>query len=158
MKGLEKTIDELGGWARDELAARRRTIDCLDRQERAVLAGDREVLEEATRSLAAELGGQAERAKRRQQLFARLAAGWKVPALHLSLSSVIERGGELALPLVLPRDELRAATADVLRRNRRIAALVRMHRRIVDDLVHVLVDSDAHAPRGAAGQLIDAEA
>lgn len=158
MRSLETKIDELAGWAREELAARRRTIDCLERQERAVLAGDRDALEEATRGLAAELGGQGERAARRQQLFGRLASEWRVPAVHLSLSSVIERGGATSRPLLQLRDELRAATADVLRRNRRIAALVRTHRRIVDDLIHVLVDSDEHAPRGAAGQLVDAEA
>jgi hypothetical protein len=158
VKSLETTLDELAQWAREELAARRRTIQWLERQEAAVIAGAREGLEEATRGLASELGSQAERALRRQRLFARLAAAWKLPATALSLSSVIERGGASAQPLSSLRDDLRASTAEVLRRNRRIAALVRMHRRVVDDLIHVLVEADLRAPRGAAGQLVDAEA
>jgi hypothetical protein len=51
------------------------------------------------------------------------------------------------------RGELREATAAVLRENRRLAALVRVHRQLVEEVL-----AGVAAGAGVDGRLVDAEA
>ena len=160
MTDLRKSVNALLAWTQEEIGARKRILAWLERQERAVVDCRSEELEGATRGLATELAQQPERSARRRKIFAGFASAWKLPADSLSLSSIAERAGPTAADLVPLRDELRAASAAVLKKNRRIAALIRAHRRVVDDVIRVLVGG-ADGTGGAvapAGQLVDAEA
>jgi hypothetical protein len=154
---IQSRLNALVAWTQEELGARRRMLGWLERQERAVVSADSTELESATHGLAAEIALQGERGVRRQKIFGALASAWSVPAGLLTLSAVVERAGPAARGLADLRGELREAAAAVLKKNRRIAALVRVHRRVIEDVIRVLVDGVEGGPLSEAGHLVDAE-
>ena len=160
MSELQSRLNALVAWAQEELGGRRRVLACLERQERAVLASRVDELETATAALGLEIELQGERAARRRRLFGAFAGAWRIPVGALSLASIAERVGPAAAGLAAVRVELREAAALVLKKNRRITALLRAHRRVVEDVIRVLVDGavpDEGTARMSAGHLVDAE-
>jgi hypothetical protein len=154
-----KTLEQaLEIHVREEIAARERLLALIQRQEDAVLAGASEELARVTREVEGELALQATRARTRQALFNTFARRFAVPVSELSLSSIAERCGAAGERIATLRRELRDATASVARKNRRLNALVSMHRRVLNDLIHTVLGVDAGREQHATGTLVNAEA
>ncbi len=158
MIGQQSLVNSLVAYVQEETGARKRTLAIVERQEQAIVACDAQALSDATLELERELETQVERTKRRQRIFAAFAQLWHVPADALTLSSIAERAGNGAQALLTLRNELRAATAELARKNRRLAALATLHRRVVRDLIGLLAGDERITPLAAAGTLVDAEA
>ena len=147
----------LEAYVQEEIGARKRMIAILARQTQAVTRGKPSDLDAATRILERELALQIERSARRKKLLDAFAALWSVASDALSLSSIAERCGAGSERLLALRRDLRDATASLARENRRFAALVALHRRVVNELIGVLIGDDGAAPLSRAGTLVDAE-
>lgn len=158
MRDAGTLVMHLTGWATEELAAQHRTLAALERQEKAVLARDREALERATRAMAELLEERPRRSARREVLLAELAAAWGVAKRSLTLRSIAERHGAGARRLGELRTELRDGVAKVARRNRRLAALIGLHRRLGYEVLEGLFTGGHGHPLNERGTLVDAEA
>jgi len=154
---IQSLLNSLQAWAQEELAGQRRMIAILERQEASICANDPAALAEATSSLEPELAAQSERIDKRKRIFAVLAGHWSADPEALSLGSILERSGPQP-GLESLRTELRRSTTELLRRNRRFAALASAHRRLVEELVNALLQAanPSSDPRG--GSLVNAEA
>jgi FlgN protein len=154
---IQSLLNSLQAWAQEELAGQRRMLAVIGRQEASICANDPAALAEATQALEPELAAQSERVEKRRRLFAVLAAHWNADPEALSLSSIVQRCGPQP-GLESLRTELRNSTVELLRRNRRFAALASAHRRLVEELVNALLQAanPSSGPRG--GALVDAQA
>jgi len=158
MENLQSLMNHLESCMRDHVGAQNRMIVLLEEQERCVLNERPEAVELATKALGAELSTVPERTERRDKILARFALAWGVAAGSLTLSSVAERFGEGADRLRELRDELREATALCMRLNRRVSALVRLHRRVMLDVIDSLLADEENSPMRETGTLLNAEA
>ena len=70
----------------------------------------------------------------------------------------LRKGGPAGAPLEALRLELRQAVAGVIKRNRRLAALIGLHRRINTDICQLVLGCDNPEQVESGGALIDAEA
>lgn len=154
---VQSLLNSLQAYAQEELAGQRRMLAIIERQEQTLCANDPDGLAAATQALEPELAAQSERIEKRKRLFVVLAAHWKADPAALSLTSILERCGEQP-GLVRLRDELRLSTHDLLRRNRRFAALAAAHRRFVEELVNALLSAGQPDSRNPRASLVDAEA
>lgn len=157
MTNPQSLLHGLEAYVQDEIGARQRMLDIVGRQEAAVLHGQAGDLEQATRELQLELAAQVHRSSRRQKILAGFGALWHVDPAVLSLSSIAQRVGPGAERLLALRHELRDATAAVAKRNRRLAALTTLYRRVLGDVIETLVSGDATAPLANTGTLVNAE-
>ena len=158
---LDRQLQQLAAWAKDESEAQARLLTLLTAQEDAVRRGHTADVRISGEALERELPGGAEREHRRSRVIAELARALRVPAETLTLSSIAERAGAAGADVTTlrkQRDELRSNVAAVVRTGRRIAALARYHQDVLADLMHVLSSSgmEDHAPQD--GALVDAEA
>ena len=155
---IPRTLNRLAGYLQGEIGARRRTLALLETQEASIQANDPAATAEALRKLDREMSTNGENSRKRAQLIEQLATTWGVPADLLTLGSIIERGGPAAAHLAPLRDELRSITALVIRKNRRLGALIGMHRRVIRDVIEYVLEDERGAAMSGAGSLIDAEA
>ena len=155
---LARHLNQLAGYVQEEIATRRRTLGLLEEQEAAIQANDSAAMAEAVKRLERDMSTNSDRSRRRSKILAALSAEWGVSADLLSLGSIIERGGAQATHLVPLRAELRSVTAEVVRKNRLLGALIGMHRRVIRDVIECVLDDDQGAALSGAGTLIDAEA
>lgn len=147
-------INALEVWLNDEISGKMRLVGALAAQEQALVDGKSEDIMTATAVVARELEFELERSRRREAIFARLGSHWNVAADTLTLGSIAERAGASGVRLDELREELRTRVAEVLRRNRRIARLVHVHKSIVEETITALIGT--HAPEGTTGALFDA--
>lgn len=157
MTNPQSLLHSLEAYVQDEIGARQRMIEIVARQEDAVLRGKAHDLELATRELEAELALQTDRAGRRTKIFAVFGTHWQVAPAALTLSSIAERIGAGSDRLLALRHDLRDATAALARRNRRLAALTTLYRRVLSDVIETLVSGDDATPLANAGTLVNAE-
>ena len=163
MENLQSLMNHLESCMRDHVGAQNRMITLLEEQERCVLEERPAAVELATQALSAELRTVPERTARRDKILARFALAWGVAAGSLTLSSVADRfgagesGGDSGKLREL-RDELREATAKCMRLNRRVSALVRLHRRVMLDVIDSLLSDEENDPMRETGTLLSAEA
>jgi len=142
---------------REEVSGQRRILALLREQESAVIARGPERLVEITTSLEEELSSAASRRLRREPIVRALAKLFGVAVSALTLGSLCQRLGADAAKLQSLREELRDVTARVVRQNRRVAALVGLHRRVNQEVLElVLADEDSN-PLRQTGALVDAE-
>jgi hypothetical protein len=141
---LQKLTDALESLVRDEIAGKARLAQELGRQQEALVSGSPDDIDIATRAVEVELAREMERTRRRDAIFARLAAHWSVSASVLTLSSIAERLGDGGHGLASLRADLRAAIADVLRRNRRVARLVSVQHSVMNDTFATLLGVGAN--------------
>jgi len=150
---------KLRTWIQEELASQERLHALLDEQEAAVRAGDLDALVRGGEAVERELAAGGPRARRRDASIAGLAAAFGVAPSALTLSSVVERlrrdGGDDA-GLDRLRDELRRSTADVLKRGRRVGALVRAQHRLCAEVRSVLLGLGEVRAEDVEGRLVDA--
>ncbi|MCP3914849.1 MAG: hypothetical protein GY711_04715 [bacterium] len=158
MKDPQSLLNHLCAWVECETTFQRELSAILDTQERAVLAGDAAAVAESVEQVQAVLERAPERAERRVQVFTDLGELWQVAVRFLTLSSIAERFGPCADHLVALRSELRTATADVVRRQRRISKFVATHRRVTRDILEALFGAENGGPLECEGTLLNAEA
>lgn len=147
-------LNALEAWLSDEIAGKERLVAVLEAQEQALGRGSPEGITEATLRVATEVEADVERARRREMLFARLGAHWKVAASTLTLGSIVERASGGGARIAELRARVRELAAEVLRRNRRITRIVHVHQSIVQETLTALVGS--HDPLSETGALFDA--
>ena len=131
----QNVLNALEALLTDEIGGKTRLSRELARQERALISGTPDEVDEATRAIEVEVGRELERARRRDVIFGRLAAHWNVAASALTLSSIVERAGDAGRRIDELRGELRGLVADVLRRNRRVARLVAVNNEVMDETI-----------------------
>jgi len=157
MKNQQSLLNALEGWAQEELAGQRRMIATLQRQEDALVANRSGELLSACQEMDTELQGQSERNRRRERLFRDFGELFSVDAKALSMSSILERCSHPARLIAL-REELRRSTAQIVRRNRRFAALAGAQRKLIDELVAELLQQEDPKQLNQGGSLINAKA
>lgn len=158
MMNVQSLINGLEAWVQEELLARRKLLALLERQEEVVKRANGLDLEAVVHDIQVELDAQARRDEKRVRLFEGLAQHWGVSAETLTLTSIVERAGPQAARLALLRDELAAASERIVRKNRRLSALLSVHHKVVEELLCALVAIQGGTPGAPAGALVDAEA
>lgn len=158
MKELQILVRHLEAHLQDELAAQERTLALLDAEEQALRGRDPHLVLERTTALERELATGVGRARRREELLARLGALWRVPAATLTLSSIAERAGAEGERIRRLRGELRERVAKVVKLARRVATLARTHQRFFSDVLQSLFAAIGAGDVRQNGSLLDAEA
>lgn len=157
MKNQQSLINALEAWAQEELAGQRRVIATLQRQEDALVANRSGDLLNACQDMDKELRGQSDRNTRRERLFKDFGALFGADHRALSMSSILERTGTPPR-LANIREELRKSTAQLVRKNRRFAALAGAQRKLIEELMAALLEQEDPKALGQGGTLINAEA
>lgn len=164
-QSVQSALNALEGWVQEELAARRRMLALLEAQESAVKRNHGGEIEANLRAIETELAQQSVRDVRRAKLFDALAGHWNVAGDVLTLSSIAERagargageaGGSSGARLARLRDELAASTREVVRRNRRLNALLNAHQKVIEELLGALIAIQGGDARNREGALVDA--
>lgn len=155
---LQSTINHLEAYLRGEVESKRHALTCIEAQEAAIQANDPAALERAIEQTAASYKKCEATSARRTKLLQDLADHWRIPVGVLTLGGIVRRLGKQAGELGPLREELRGLMAEVIKRNRRLAALIGMHRRINTDLMQLLVGCDSPEDVQAGGTLVNAEA
>jgi len=154
----QSIANHLAEYVRSEIEAKTAALKWIDAQEVAIATNDPAALEMAVKELNTLLAGEQRRVLRRGELIARLADKWNVPAQTLSLGGVVHRLGDGGAHLDALRQELRSIVATVMKRNRRLAALIGLQRRITTDVMQLVLGSDEEGALGHGGSLVNAEA
>lgn len=142
-------------WLQEELGAQRAVLTALEQLDAAARAGSSAEVETGARALAGLLATNGAREARRRALLGRLSGELGLPARELTLTRLAERLDAAQLEthrIAGLRTELREVVAAVLRVGRRLAAVAKYHRGLLEDLCQLFL---ADAPAGA-GHLIDA--
>ncbi len=155
---IKSLTNLLEGNVREEIASKREALSLIEQQEVAVAKSDAEAFElahELSKKLVQE---DAHRASRRVVIMKQLAELWQVAADALTLGSIATRLESDGSRLAELRTELRSVVAAVIKRNRRLSALLGMHRRLNRDILQVVLGTEKGAEPTASGTLINAEA
>ena len=160
MKNVDTLINHLEANARDELAAQEGILKLLHEQERAIVEGKTELVAELAKRLQGESANASRRAGTRQQVLKAIANAWSVPVGAMTLGSIAERAGQRGDRLLHLRTSLREKASEVLRKNRRVAAVARLHHHVVREVIDTILtdESGSSVQENPAGALIDAEA
>lgn len=142
---------------REELASQVELLELLRRQEAAVVARTADDLVEVTSCIESTLSAAAARRLRREPILRTVAELMQVAPSSLTLRSIAERLGEEGSRLRSLREELREATSRVVRQNRRVAAVVGLHRRLNQEVLELVLAEDDSNPFERTGALVDAE-
>lgn len=160
MKNTDTLLNHLEANLRDELAAQQSFMDLLEKQERAIVDGKTETVASISEELQAVSSNAARRAGTRQQILKAISTTWSVPISAMTLGSIAERAGVRGSRLTQLRGELRDKASQVIRKNRRVAAVARLHHQVVREVIDTIFTEESGSPMQdeAAGNLIDAEA
>jgi hypothetical protein len=143
---------------REELASKEQALALIESQERAVAKSDVDAFVAAHEQLKKLVETDARRASKREVLLRQLADIWQVAADAQTLGSVAARLGDDGQRLAALRAELRSSVASVIKRNRRLSALLGMHRRLNRDILQVVLGAERGAEPTSAGTLVNAQA
>jgi hypothetical protein len=142
---------------REELAAQVELLELLRRQEAAVVARTPDELVEVTSRIESALSAAAARRLRREPILRKVAELVQAAPSALTLRSIAERLGDEGVRLRGLREELREATSRVVRQNRRVAAVVGLHRRLNQEVLELVLAEEDSNPFERTGALVDAE-
>jgi hypothetical protein len=142
---------------REELAAQVELLELLRRQEAAVVARTPDDLVEVTSHIESELSAAAARRLRREPILRKVAELVQAAPSALTLRSIAERLGDEGVRLRGLREELREATSRVVRQNRRVAAVLGLHRRLNQEVLELVLAEEDSNPFERTGALVDAE-
>ncbi len=155
---VQSTINHLEASLREELGVQADSLAWVSSMEESLQQNDSQSFEEKTQR-GSDLCRKASRcAARRVELLAELARSWGVAPGTLTLGSVVRRLPGTGEQLNLLRKELRLAVADVMKRQRRLTALIRMHARINEGVMQVIVGCESPEEINRGGSLVNAEA
>ncbi len=155
---LQSTINHLEACLEQEVAAKAKAITWIDSMENAIKDHDSTAFAEIAAQGSDICRGDDRAAKRRVSLLGDLANHWSVPAGTLTLGSVVRRLEGKGARLDGLRKELRQSVANVMKRQRRLAALIGLHQRINADVMKVILGCDSHEEVNQGGALVNAEA
>ena len=161
MHHRDNTLARLIECVRADLDAQRRAEGLLDDGcELLRTAGDRAELDELVYRVSKELAGAPERARRREAVLASFAESFRVPLESVTLGSIAARVGacQEAERLLVLRAELRRTVESVRRKARKLSSLAGFHRRLVHELVEVILGEEGKNPLEDRGVLVDAQA
>ncbi|MGD2016501.1 MAG: flagellar export chaperone FlgN [Planctomycetota bacterium] len=142
---------------REEVASHEKIVELLTVQEGSIRNPAGEAFQAATLELEVELKRSAGRTARRERALAELAAELGVAPGVATIGSMVERLGADGELLAAERTRLIEVGADVRRRNRRMATLVRLHRQVTRELIQVVLGPEDGGDVHEGGSLIDAE-
>ncbi len=154
---LQKLSNRLLVAIREDVAAHQRVAELLRCQEESVIRPADTEFREATESLEQELERLPFRKAQRDRILKDLGTAFGIAPSLLTLPSVAERLGPAGAALLNERDRLRVIVAEVQRLNRRVAALVRMHREVTREILNAVLGDDTGRELLDGGTLIDAE-
>ncbi len=158
MMNIDSLTIHLCAVVREDLVGQERLYVALEAQEQAVLGHDPDALEKATILVADQLEASALRATKRARLVQTFADHFGVAGGTVTLGSIAARLGESGQNLSELRLELRDLAERVLAKNRRVSALISMHRNVTNEILEsVLADGEGN-PIHERGVLLDAEA
>jgi len=166
MAPLRSLMNRLESCVAADLEGQRRIAAALGAVQEAVLRRDREALGASGAALEREVAGGRRRNAQRTTVLAALAAHWNVARPALTLRSVAERFGPGVLGgpgepgaerLLALRDDLRAASAEVVRASRRTFALLALHRDLLRETLELLLGASGENPLEVEGAILDAE-
>jgi len=143
--------------SREEVASHEKIVELLTVQEGSIRNPAGEAFQAATLELEVELKRSAGRTARRERALAELAAELGVAPGVATIGSMVERLGADGELLAAERARLIDVGADVRRRNRRMATLVRLHRQVTRELIQVVLGPEDGGDVHEGGSLIDAE-
>ena len=151
---------QLETWVQSELAAKNELVERLGVMERCIAEARDADLSEAASATDELLRGGVMRMENLRALLTELGRLFEVDGSTLTLSSITERLetlGESTAGLKRLRARLRDATADVLKRGRRIGMLASYHCGILDDLFEKIAADSGGRPGASRGALVDAQ-
>lgn len=160
MSNVDTLINHLEANARDELAAQERFLELLDRQERAIVKACTADVARHGEELETESANASRRAGSRQRILKAISTTWNVPVSAMTLGSIAERAGARGRTLAELRKELRLKASEVIRKNRRVASVARMHQQVMREVIDMVFADENGGPlsENVPGNLIDAEA
>ena len=161
MSEVASLINRLEANTREELAGQERMLRLLEEQERAIVSGKSKAVIEATDAIESETQSGAKRSSARTKILQSLAGVWRIPVDAMTMSSIVERADGRADRLIELRMTLRTRAAQVLKKNRKLAALANMHRKVMQEVIDAVLASELDGEEvavGSSGTLIDAEA
>ncbi len=144
-------------WLQEELGAQRAVLAVLERLDGAARAGSSAAVESGAQELAGLLALGGAREARRRALLGRLGGELQLPARDVNLTKLSARlaaAGIETQRITALRAELREVVARALKAGRRLAAVAKYHRGLLEELCQVFL---AEAPAGERN-LIDARA
>ena len=130
---------------RDDVAAHDRVATRLRAQEASVVRPSDPVFREATSALESELERLPFRTNQRERIIRDLGKEFAIEPSTLTLRSIAER------------ERLRTSVKEVQRLNRRVAALIRMHRDVTREILNSVLGDGSGRNLLDGGTLIDAE-
>jgi hypothetical protein len=154
----QSVANHLAECLRAEVESKRAALSWIEAQEQALAARDAVAFERAVTEVGELVSGDRFRATRRKELLARLAAEWRVPPQALTLGGVARRLGGGGAPLEELRLELRGVLAELMKRTRRLATLIGLHRRINTDVMQLMLGCSTKEEVDQGGSLVNAEA
>lgn len=155
---IRSLVNHLEDYLRIEIESKRTAMKWIEAQELAISRNDPEAFEAAVKDARNAFQKNEANAQRRTKLLTALASQWKVHVGTLTLGGIARRLGDEGRNLDNLRLELRQHVAEVIKRNRRLSALIGMHRRINTDMMQVILGSDSPEDVESGGSLINAEA
>lgn len=161
---LEALVIQLEAVVQEELNAQARMLELLNAQKSAVALGGSPDVRRAADAIEGALATEPGRGRRRAALLEQLARHFGVRAGTLTLTSIRDRAAAEGVAidrLDRLRQELRRATADVLRAGRQITAVARYHQGVMEEVMGILCAngaSQAGAKDHDRGRLVDATA
>lgn len=155
---LRRITNRLLVSVREDVAAHVRVKELLGAQETTVTRPSDPAFRDATEALEKELERLPFRSAQRDRHLKDLGAALGVQATTLTLASAAERlGSELGAPLLIERQRLIEVVDEVSQANRRVAALIRVHREVTREILNVVLGDGSGSEVREGGTLIDAE-
>lgn len=142
---------------REDVAAHERVLALLQQQEATITRPSDPLFRDATEALELELERLPFRKGQRDRTLKDLGRAFGVEPSALTLGSIAERLGAAGAPLVIERSRLRDAIVEVQKVNRRVAALIRMHRDVTREILNSVLGDGSGSRALDGGTLIDAE-
>lgn len=155
---LQSIVNHLEACLEQEISAKQQSIEWIESMENAIKNNDSETFEAIALDGTKLCRVEDQAAKRRKSLMGELAQVWNVHAEALTLGSVVRRLAGQGERLDTLRKELRQAVATVIKRQRRLSALIGLHQRINADIMQLMLGCDSHEEVNRGGALVNAEA
>lgn len=154
---VRKLCNRLLVAVREDVLAHERILKLLQNQEQTVTRPSDPIFLEATEALEHELERLPFRKGQRDRILKDLGAAFGVESSVLTLGSVADRLGKAGAPLALERTRLRDCVLEVQSVNRRVAAVIRMHRDVTREILNSVLGNGTGSVPLDGGTLIDAE-
>lgn len=141
----------------EDITAHERLYVTLDEQEHAVAAHDADTVDATTQRVGELLEASAQRAAKRTRLLQGFAEHFSVAGGAVTLGSIAARLGDDGQRLAELRLELRDLVERVQQKNRRVSALISMHRHVTNEILETVLADETGNPVHERGVLLDAE-